>query len=54
MVEPLQKKQDRKPCESEKTIPKPVSHSEQDTIVRIQDQDTKQDIGLVVNGKMLG
>ena len=54
MAEPLQRKQDRKPCASEKTIPKLVSHLEQDTIVKAQDQDTKQDIGLVVTGKMLG
>ena len=54
MAEPLQRKQDRKQCASEKTIPKLVSHLEQDTIVKAQDQDIKQDIGLVVTGKMLG
>jgi len=52
MVEPLQKKQDRKQCASEKTIQRLVSHSELDIIVKVQALDTKQDIGLAESGKL--
>jgi hypothetical protein len=51
MVEPPQRKQDRKQCASEKTIQRLVSHSELDIIVKVQALDTKQDIGLAVNGR---
>jgi hypothetical protein len=51
MVELLQRRKVKKQCQLESLIQMQEKHLEQDTIVIHQDQDTKQDIGLVENGK---
>ena len=43
--------QKEKQCVSVNQIRQDVNHSEQDTTATIQDQEQKQDIGLVVIGK---
>jgi hypothetical protein len=50
MVEVPQRNQEKKQCLFERIIQMQEKHLEQDTIVIHQDQDTKQDIGLVENG----
>ena len=51
MVELLQKKQERKLCQSENLIQLQEKHLELDTTVIRLDQNTRQDTGLVENGK---
>ena len=45
-----QRNQEKKQCLFERIIQMQEKHLELDTIVIHQDQDTKQDIGLVENG----
>ena len=51
MEEVKQRNQEKKQCLFERIIQMQEKHLELDTIVIHQDQDTKQDTGLVENGK---
>ena len=54
MEELQQKRHEKKPCQSENLIQMQEKHLEIDTTVIHQDQNTKQDIGLVENGNNKG